>query len=246
MNKICLSKYEWKKDQDECKKDGTYDLHPLIKSMIENASTAKRNKAGELCKDFLALYSSKTNGGLDIKLCQLFKNDNTEEVVFSEGVLTNFWAGNFCRVHKSAPGTFSPFSFTKMQPVSTNNDKDRSLFIDIYLTQKGGLMSNLDNVKASAKMTVSVPQDYLSSAFQVETYTLSSKYIFGIDSLLTRQHFLFVDKVKHHSIAYKNQLASYKNFAVEILWQSTNLSTFSSNNATDVTTMRMLTNATSI
>jgi hypothetical protein len=43
--------------------------------MIKNASVAKHDKAGELCEDFLTLYNSKTNRGLDIKLCQLFKND---------------------------------------------------------------------------------------------------------------------------------------------------------------------------
>jgi hypothetical protein len=58
--------------------------------MIKNASTAERNKAGKLCKDFLALYNSKTNGGLDIKLCQLFKNDKMGEVIFSKGMLKIF------------------------------------------------------------------------------------------------------------------------------------------------------------
>ncbi len=36
---------------------------------------------------------------------------------------------------------------------------------------------NLDNVKASAKTTVTVPQDYHLFVFQVKAYALSSKYI---------------------------------------------------------------------
>jgi hypothetical protein len=91
MNRICLSEYEQKKDQDEGKKERTKDLHHLIKSMIKNASTAKRDKVGELCKDFLALYNSKINRGLDIKLCQLFKNDKMGEVIFSKGMFKKFW-----------------------------------------------------------------------------------------------------------------------------------------------------------
>jgi len=60
------------RDTDETKKDRTKDLHPSIKSMIENASATKRDKAGEVGENFLSLYNSKTHGGLDIQLHQLF------------------------------------------------------------------------------------------------------------------------------------------------------------------------------
>jgi hypothetical protein len=125
-------------------------------------------------------------------------------------VFTNFWVRNFGRVHKSAPGAFSPFSFSKIQPLSTNKDKDRSLLLDIYSGQKGGLLRNLEDIKASTKTTDSVPQDYHLFVFQVEAYSLSKKYIVRVNSLLTRQLCLFVEKIKHHSIAYKNQFTLEK------------------------------------
>ncbi len=39
--------------------------------MIETVSAIKRDKAGDLGKNFLSLYNSKTHGGLDIQLHQL-------------------------------------------------------------------------------------------------------------------------------------------------------------------------------
>ncbi len=36
--------------------------------MIENVSTIERNKAGDLGKNFMSLYNSKTHCGLDIQL----------------------------------------------------------------------------------------------------------------------------------------------------------------------------------
>ena len=125
--------------------------------MIKNASATKKDEAGDLCKDFIPLYNSKTHGGFDIKLHQLFENNGMREVVFAEGVATNLWAGIFKRSHKSVPGAYSPFSFSKMKPLSLSDSKDRLLLIDIFSGQKGGLMRNLNNVQASAKMTVSVP-----------------------------------------------------------------------------------------
>ena len=92
--------------------------------MIMHPSSSKNNQAGKLCKDFISLYNSKTHGGLDIKLRQLFENNGHAEVVFSKGVLPNIWAGILCRTHKAALGAFSLFLFSKMQPLSTNNEKD--------------------------------------------------------------------------------------------------------------------------
>ncbi len=84
------------------KKDRTKDLHPSIKIIIMNASAAMRDKPGELCSDFISLYNSKTHGGLNIQLHQLFKDTGMSNVVFAEGVLTNLWAGDIGRAHKSA------------------------------------------------------------------------------------------------------------------------------------------------
>ena len=175
-NRVRLKEYKWKKEMDEVKKDRTKDLDPSVRRMIENDSATEKDKSGDLCPDFIALFNSKTHGGFDIKLHQLFENDGMKEAVFPEGVTTNLWVGLFKRMHKSAPGAFSHFSFSKMKPLSSSNNKDRSLLIDIFSGQKGGLMRNLDDVKASAKMTVSVPQDYHSIAFQLEAYTCASKY----------------------------------------------------------------------
>jgi hypothetical protein len=123
-NKICLREYEWKKDLDGVNKDRTKDIYPSILQMLMNPSSSHSKQAGHLCEDFISLYNSKTHGGLDIKLCQLFKNNGHGEVVFSEGVSTNIWVGILCRIHKAIPGAFSPFSFSKMQPISTNKEKD--------------------------------------------------------------------------------------------------------------------------
>jgi hypothetical protein len=129
-NRICKQEYERLKDNDDLKKDGTKDLHPSIKIVIENASTSTRNKSRELCSDFISLYNSKTHGGLNIQLHQLFKDAGMGDVVFAEGVSTNLWAGNIGRAHKSAPGAFSPFSFSKMKALTAlGNNRDRSLLI---------------------------------------------------------------------------------------------------------------------
>ena len=217
-NKIRLKEYEWRKETEETKKDRTKDLHASIQQMLTNASSSDSEQPGVLCDDFISLYNSKTHGGLDIKLRQMFENDGLGEVVFPEGVSTNLWAGIVGRIHKAAPGAFSPFSFSEMLPLSSNEDKDRSLLIEIFAGKQGGLTRNLDDVKASAKMTVSVPQDYHSLVFQIKAYTYASKYIFGEASILSSQLRSFVKKIEKESIQYKNRVAADKEFAAKILW----------------------------
>ena len=216
-NRVCVKEYEWKKETDEVKKDRTKDLDPSVKQMIKNASATKKDKAGELCKDFISLYNSKTHEDFNIKLHQLFENNGMREVVFAKGVATNLWAGKFKRSHKSIPGAFSPFSFSKMKPLSSSDSNDRLLLINIFSGQKGGLMRNLNDVKASAKMTVSAPQDYHSLAFQLEAYTYASKYIFGEASRLTIQLTFFVKKVRRYSIDYKNRITVDEDFPAKVL-----------------------------
>ena len=125
--------------------------------MIENASAIKCDKVGELGETF-SLYNSKTHGSLDIQLHQLFEDADMGDVGFAEGVSTNIRAGIFTRIQKSAPGPFSPFSFSEETMLSTNSKKDRSLLLKISSLTKGGLIKSVDDVKSSAKMTVTVPQ----------------------------------------------------------------------------------------
>jgi hypothetical protein len=73
-NKTRQAEYEWKKDLNKIKKDRTKYMHPSIKMMIEKVSAIEHNKVGELSKNFLSLFNSKTHGSLDIQLHQLFKD----------------------------------------------------------------------------------------------------------------------------------------------------------------------------
>jgi hypothetical protein len=54
---------------------------PSIKMMIESASAIECNKVGELIKNFMSLYNSKTYGSLDIQLHQLFEDAGIGDVV---------------------------------------------------------------------------------------------------------------------------------------------------------------------
>jgi hypothetical protein len=144
---VCQAEYKWKEDFDEIKKDKTKDLHPSIKMMIKNASTIERNKAGKLGETFLSLYNSKTHGGPDTQLHQLFHDTGMGAIVYAEGVSTNMWAGNFTRVQKMASGPSPPFSFSEKTAISGNNEKDSSLLLEIYSTIYLGLIKSIDDVK---------------------------------------------------------------------------------------------------
>jgi len=186
--------------------------------MIENASAIKCDKVGELGETF-SLYNSKIHGGLDIQLHQLFEDADMGDVGFAEGVSTNIRAGIFTRIQKSAPGPFSPFSFSKETMLSTNSKKDRSLLLKIYSLTKGGLIKSVDDVKSSAKTTVTVPQDFHSFHYQLKAFAIATGFVFGKDSILaTRLLRDFVEKVDKHSIIYKNRITIDDTFAAKVLW----------------------------
>jgi hypothetical protein len=74
----------------------------------------------DLCKDLISLYKSKTHGGLDVELCQLFKNDGLGELVFFKGVSTNLWTG-FLQHPQSHPGHL--FSLLVQQDAISFNEQ---------------------------------------------------------------------------------------------------------------------------
>jgi len=217
-NRIRRAEYDWKKDVDETKKDRTKDLHPSIKLMIENASTTVRDNPGELGEKFKFLYNMKTHGGLDIDLHQLFEDKGMGDVGFAKGVATNIWAGIFTRTQKSTPCAFSPFSFSEQTVLSSKSDEDRSLLFEIYSSTKGRLIKSIDDVKTSAKMTVTVPQDFHSFLYQLKAFTLAVGFVFGEDSILATKLLDFVEKVDKKSIIYKNRIATDNTFTAKILW----------------------------
>jgi hypothetical protein len=161
----------------------------------------------------------KTHDSLDIQLHQLFEDAGMGDVIFSEGVLTNMWAGIFTQVHKLAPGPFSPFSFSKATAISSNSKKDRSLLLEIYSSTKGGLIKSINDVKSLAKTTVTVPQDFHSFTFQLKAFMTAIGFVFGKDSILaTKLCDLVVNVDGKHSIIYRNRISIEDTFAAKVLW----------------------------
>ena len=147
-NKIRQAEYDWKRDVDETKKDRTEDLHPSIKSMIKNASAIKCDKVGELGENFLSLYNSRSHGGLDIQLHQLFKDAGMGDVGFAKGVSMNMWARIFTQI-QNWHQALSPLSLSAKRQRSPPTPKRTDLyFLKYILQQKRGssrvlMMTNL-------------------------------------------------------------------------------------------------------
>jgi hypothetical protein len=81
-----------------------------------------------------------------------------------------------------------------------------------------GLLKNLDEVKASAKMTVTVPQDFHKFVFQIKAFAHTTGFLFGKESILANQLNQFVKRVEWwHISIYKNPIANEENFAAKIL-----------------------------
>ena len=148
----------------------------------------------------------------------MFEDKGMGDVGFAEGVATNIWTGIFTQTQKSTPGAFSPFSFSKQTALSSKSDKDRSLLLEIYSSTKGGLIKSIDDVKTSAKTTVTVPQDFHSFLYQLKAFTFAVGFVFGEDSILATKLLDFVEKVNKNSIVYKNRIATDNTFAAKILW----------------------------
>ena len=122
------------------------------------------------------------------------------------------------RIQKSAPGAFSPFSFSEESALSTKSKNDRSLLLEIFSSTKGGLIKSIDDVKSSAKTTVTVPQDFHSFHYQLKAFAIALGFVFGEDSILATRLRDFVEKVDKNSMIYRNRITIGDTFAAKVLW----------------------------
>jgi hypothetical protein len=101
--------------------------------------------------------------------------------------------------HKGAqvrPSTLLPFSFSEIKAIGSDNNKDHSLLIKIFSSPKGGLMKSMDKVKALAKTTVTVPQDFHSLAYQPWAFVHATSFFFGNKNILAIHLREFVKNIK--------------------------------------------------
>jgi hypothetical protein len=131
--------------------------------------------------------TAKHMGDLISNCTNFFDDVGMGDVTFPEGISTNIWAGFFTRIHKSAPGPFSPFLFSEMKAIGGDNNKDCSLLIKIFSSAERGLMKNMDKVKSPAKTMVTVPQDFHSFVYQLRAFAHALSFFFGNESILAIQ-----------------------------------------------------------
>jgi hypothetical protein len=155
------------------------------------------------------------------------------------------WAGIFTRTQKSTPGAFSPFSFSEQTVLSTKSDKDRSLLLEIYSSTKGGLIKSIDDVKSSAKTTVTVPQDFHSLLYQLKAFTFAVGFVFGKDSILATKLLDIVEKVDKTASSTKTELRTKSHSPQKFCGRWTASRSFSSKTVASALTKRMSTRGSS-
>jgi hypothetical protein len=77
-------------------------------------------------------------------------------------------------------------------------------------------MKDVEDVKASAKMTVTIPQDFHSFIYQTKAFTHMMVFVFGTESILTRQLKILVKKIESNTITHKMLFALDKTFPAKI------------------------------
>jgi len=65
---------------------------------------------------------------------------------------------------------------------------------------------------------VTAPQDFHSFHYPLKAFAIAIGFVFGKDSILATKLRDFVEKVKKHSMIYKNRIAIDDTFAAKVLW----------------------------
>ena len=102
-----------------------------------------------------ALYQQQMVVLAEQELNLQFENRNMPDVIFPSGYTTNVYLGVFIWSSADMPSNHSPLSFSEVEPIRMDEQKNHHLLLQLVLTQCKGM--TVDEIKASNKQEVKAP-----------------------------------------------------------------------------------------
>ncbi len=114
------------------------------------------------------------------ELIHQFKELGFPDIGFAQGTVQALYIGDFLYSDSSPPSNFTVFAFHEVEPLSNSCQKD---YLVCQLVQTQGQKKTLDEIKASLKQTVHIPNDLNGMGTQLQVFAAACEIFFGEESV---------------------------------------------------------------
>ena len=197
-------------------KNRVKNLHESTIKMILFASAMDNETVPtdltESCKRFI---NSKTVALAEQELNLQFENRDMADVCFPPGFTSNAYLGVFLWSSADTPSNHSPFSFSEIEPIRMEEQKNRHLLLQLVLTQGKGM--TVDEIKASNKQEVKAPTSVLDMTTQLKMFTIANDIFFGTLSVGSQCLRSLQSMIDRHRSSFKAREHLDEEFASKFL-----------------------------
>ena len=159
-------------------KNRVKNLHESTLKMILFASAMDNESVPtEPIDSCRRIINSKTVALAEQELNLQFENRDMLDVSFPSGYTANVYLGIFNWSSADTPSNHSPFSFSEVEPIRMDEQKNRHLLLQLVLTQGKGM--TVDEIKASNKQEVKAPTNIHDMMVQLKMFTVANDIFFG-------------------------------------------------------------------
>jgi hypothetical protein len=203
--------------REENKKDRTKKLHPSILKMVScAAATHSTDKNEVLLATFTCFINCNNVGMAQHDLIHQFKDlGYKDNISFASGMTQALYMGEFLYVDSSTPSNFTIFAFHEQEPNSNERQND---YLICHLLQVEGQKKLLDEIKASLRQSVNVPNDYNGLGMQIQLFTAAANIFFGKESICTTNLCQLLLQITRNKKSFCDQIALNKFFVAKFLF----------------------------
>jgi hypothetical protein len=140
---------------------------------------------------------------------------NLTDVAFASGTIQNLYMGEFIYGNSSSPSNFTVFAFFEQPPLS---DSKQTNYLTCHLIHEMGQKLSVDEIKASMRQEVIVPEGYNELGTQLQYFVGAMEIFFGAESLIRLEMNKLLHLVGKHKKQFRDAIALDEWFAARFLF----------------------------
>ena len=216
QNRLHREQLDFIKDKEAKKKNKYEKWHETSRLLVLNAAAENADEAADFIPtSYLRIINSETAGMADRELQSQMRTLGHEDAGFAHGLAASLYNGDIVWSSANSPSNLSPFTVFELDPLSSAQS-DRC--VQLHLLSKNTEGKSLEEIKASQKQEVKVPETYEELVQSFVFYAGLTTILFGNKSALVNGIKTLIFCIRRDKITFKTRIAGDKEFATKFIF----------------------------
>jgi hypothetical protein len=216
QNRLHREQLDFIKDKEAKKKNKYEKWHDTSRRLVLNAASEDADEAADsIPSSYLRIINSETAGMADRELQSQMRILGHEDAGFAHGLAASLYNGDILWSSPNSPSNLSPFTVFELDPLSSAQNER---CVQLHLLSKNTEGKSLEEIKASQKQEVKVPETFEELVQSFVFYSGITTILFSNKSALANGIKMLIFCIRRDKIAFKTRIAGDKEFATKFIF----------------------------